>query len=138
MPATARAKELPSENLSLSNNKFNAERTNSMYSAVTNQAPNSTTGSRPKSRFSKLKQRPSLIRTLRDQIGPKGEVIVSALSPGTTAAPWSQNAEIHSAYAAAGAAHFPCFFGGGGLRGLVFGIVSANRRTGFHGRMTCG
>jgi hypothetical protein len=54
------------------------------------------------------------------------------------AAHWSQNADIHFGACGAGAPHFPRFFGGGGLRGLVFGIGSANRRTGFHGRMTCG
>jgi hypothetical protein len=105
-----------------------------MYSAVTNPAPHSTIGSRPKRRFIKRKERPSLVRTVSDQIGPKGEVIISALSPGTMAASWSQNAEIHSAYAAAGAAHFPRFFGGRDFRGLLFGTRSAMRRTGFHGR----
>jgi hypothetical protein len=94
-------------------------------------------GSKPKRRFSKLKQRPSLIRTLSDQIGPKGEVIISALSPAMMA-DWSQNADIHSASCGAGATHFPRFFGGDGLRGLVLGTRSANRRTGFHGRITCG
>lgn len=38
----------------------------------------------------------------------------------------------------AGTAHFPRFFSGAGSRGLVLAARSAIRRTGFHGRMTCG
>jgi hypothetical protein len=36
------------------------------------------------------------------------------------------------------ATHFPRFFGGAAARGLIFGTRSAIRRTGFHGRITCG
>ena len=76
------------------------ELTNSSSSEAINPALNSTTGSKPKRRFSKLKKKPSLIRALSAQSGPKGEVIISALPPGTMAAHWSQNADIHSAHAA--------------------------------------
>jgi hypothetical protein len=44
-----------------------------------------------------MKKKPSLIRALSDQSGPKGEV--SALPPGAMAAHWNQT-DIHSAHAA--------------------------------------
>jgi hypothetical protein len=58
MPATARAKEHRSENLH-SKNKFNAERTNSKLSAVTNPALNSTTGSKPRKKYREAKKKRS-------------------------------------------------------------------------------
>jgi len=46
--------------------------------------------------------------------------------------------QLSNGACAAGARHFPRFFGGAVGRGLVLGTRSAIRRTGFHGRMTCG